>query len=284
MESSGTGVSAIRENGVVDQMFPARKFRTQCFEHADRWFNRLVGLMTALHEGVWLGCLSADDLNAVTAKHFDESQYYASNEHNLSGFFNWETPLMNRYFQRGSRILVAAAGAGREILALRKAGFDAEGFECSLPLVRASEKIFDQLGEPRYVTHCPPDSVPPGPPIYDGLIVGWSAYTHIPTKVRRIAFLQALRERALPHSPLLISFFTRLTYSYDIVVYRTATLCRFFLRGDRELLNPGDHLEWSRYIHRFTRDEVEAELRTAGFRIAHYSEESGGGQAVGIAE
>lgn len=268
-------------------MLSAQEFRTQCFEQADRWFKRLVGVMTALHEGVWLGCLNADDLSAVTAKHFDESQYYASNEHNLSGFFNWEPPLLDRYFRRGSRILVAAAGAGREILALRKAGFDAEGFDCSLPLVRASEKIFDQLGEPKYVTHCPPNSVPPGPqgaPIYDGLIVGWSAYTHIPTKLRRIAFLQALRERALPHSPLLISFFPRVTYSYDVVVYRTATLCRFFLRGDRELLNPGDHLEWSRYVHRFSRDEVEAELRTAGFRIAHYGEEGGGGQAVGIAE
>jgi hypothetical protein len=273
-----------REKAVLDQMPPARKFRAQCFERADRWFNRVVGLMTALHEGVWLGCLSADDLNAVTAKHFDESPYYASNEHNLSGFFNWEPPLLDRYFRPGSRILVAAAGAGREILALRKAGFDAEGFECSLPLVRASEKIFDQLGETNYVTHCPPDSAPPGSPIYDGLIVGWSAYTHIPTRPRRIAFLQAIRQRAVPASPLLISFFTRLAHSYDAVVYRTASVCRLFLRGDKELSKPGDHLEWRRYLHRFTRDEVEAELRSAGFRIAHYSEEGGSGQAVGIAE
>lgn len=240
--------------------------------------------MTALHEGVWLGCLGADDLNAVTAKHFDESRYYASAEHNLSGFFNWEPPLLERYFRRGSRILVAAAGAGREVLALRKAGFDAEGFECSLPLVRASERIFEQLGEPKYVTYCPPDSVPSGPSIYDGLIVGWGGYTHIPTKRRRIAFLQALRQRTLPHSPLVISFFPRNTHSYDTVLYRTATLCRFFLRRDKELLDPGDHLEWSRYVHRFTRDEVEGELRTAGFRVAHYSEESGDGHAVGISE
>jgi hypothetical protein len=223
-------------------------------------------------------------LNAVTAKHFDESRYYASAEHNLEGFFDWETPLLDRYFRRGSRILVAGAGAGREVLALRKAGFDAEGFECSLSLVRASEKFFDQLGEPKYVTHCPPDMVPPGPPTYDGLIVGWGAYTHIPTNLRRVAFLQALRLRALPHSPLVISFFLRNTYSYDTVVYRTATLCRRFLRGGKEPLNPGDHLEWSRYVHRFTRDEVEGELRTAGFRVEHYREETNAGYALGIAE
>jgi hypothetical protein len=265
-------------------MLPARKFRTKSFEHADRWFNRLVGLMTALHEGVWLGCLSADDLNAVTARHFDESQYFASAEHNQSGFFTWETPLLDRYFRRGSRILVAAAGAGREVLALRKAGFDADGFECSLPLVHAGEKIFDQLGESKPVTHCPPDTVPPGLPIYEGLIVGWGGYMHIPTKRRRIAFLQALRQRALPHSPLVVSFFLRMRHSNDIVVYRTAAFLRFLLRGDKELLDPGDRLEWSRYIHRFTREEVEGELTSAGFQVAHYSEEGVEGHAVGIAE
>jgi hypothetical protein len=263
-------------------MLPARKFRTQCFDRADRWFKRVVGVVTAVHEGIWLGCLSADDLNAVTGKHFDESQFYASNAHNLSGFFDWEPPLLDRYFRRKSRILVAAAGAGRETLALRKVGFDAEGFECSLPLVRVSQEIFDQLGESKYVTYCPPDTVPSGPPVYGGLIVGWSAYTHIPTRLRRIGFLRALRQRASPGSPLLISFFTRLPDSYDDFVYRTATLCRFF--GDRELLSPGDHLEWRRYIHRFTRDEVEAELKASGFRMEHYSDKGGHGQAVAFAD
>jgi hypothetical protein len=281
MEKSGAGSFTIRENVVIDQMLPARKLRTQCFDRADRWFKRVVGVMTAVHEGVWLGCLSADDLNAVTAKHFDESQFYASNAHILSGFFDWEPPLLERYFRPGSRILVAAAGAGRETLALRKAGFDAEGFECSLPLVSASQEIFDQLGESKYVTYCPPDAVPSGPPVYEGLIVGWSGYTHIPTRLRRIAFLQALRQRASPRSPLLISFFTRLPDSYDHVVYRTATVCRLF--GDRKLLSPGDHLEWRRYVHRFTHDEVEAELDAAGFRIEYYNERSGDGQAVAIA-
>jgi len=37
------------------------------FKRADRWFSRFVRLATALHEGFWLGCLSPDDLNAITA-------------------------------------------------------------------------------------------------------------------------------------------------------------------------------------------------------------------------
>lgn len=267
-------------------LHPGQRFRTKCFERADGWFKRFGTLLNAFHEGFWLGCLSPDDLNAVTAKHFDESQHYASTKHNLSGFAEWETPVVDRRFQGASRVLVAAAGAGREILALRKAGFKADGFECSLPLVRASQTIFDQLGEHEYVISCAPDSVPPGPAIYDGVIVGWSAYTHIPTKLRRIAFLRALRERAIRGAPLLVSFFTRSNGSrYETLVRRAATLSCLLFRRRRRSLEPGDRLEWSRYVHRFTRDELEAELSIAGFRVVHYSEETNSsGHAVGIAE
>lgn len=234
---------------------------------ADRWFYRVGRLMTTLHEGCWLDCLSANHLNAVTAARFGESQYYASTKLNLSGFFNSETTVLDRHFRRGSRILDAAAGAGREVLALRKAGFEAEGFESSLPLPRANQAIFDRVGQPRHVIPCAPRQRSPGPATYAGLIVGWAAYTHIPTKLWRIVFLQALRQRALPNSPGLIPFFTRSGCArYENLLCRTATILRLFLRVRKESLDPGDHLEWSRYVYRFTRDEVDTELRTAGFR------------------
>lgn len=39
-------------------------------------------------------------------------------------------------------MLIAGAGAGREILALREAGYEAKGFECGLPLIRAVYRSF----------------------------------------------------------------------------------------------------------------------------------------------
>src|SRR3974377_1134811 len=119
VESSGIGVSSTKDMSAdehVDQQPP--EFRVRCFEEADRWFTRLIRLMTALYEGFWLGCVSADGLNGLTVGHFGDSQYFASKEHNLSGLFDWEVPVIDRYFRRGSRILVAGAGAGREVLAL----------------------------------------------------------------------------------------------------------------------------------------------------------------------
>jgi len=286
MEGSSTGFSVINDNGAVEQMVhPSRTWRTKCFEAVDRWFSRLVRFMTAWHEGFWLGFLSANDLNVLTAEHYAESKFFLSVEHNLSGLFDWEASALDRYFRRGSRILVAAAGAGREVLALRKIGFDAEGFECNLALVRVSERIFEQEGESKHVVACEADCVPPGPQIYDGLIVGWTAYTHIPTRLRRVSFLRDLRQRALPHSPVLISFFARTGGSREeSLVYRIATLCRYFLRVRKEPLELGDRISYARFSHWFTEDEVVAELRAAGFRAAHCKIEEDSGNAIGIAE
>ena len=262
----------------------AQSSRTRCFQLTDRCLARLVRLLGAVYQGFWLGCLTADDLNAVTANYFDKSRLYASAEHNLSGFFAWEAPLVERHFQPGSRILVAAAGGGREVLALRKAGFDAEGFECSLPLIEASWQIFDQLGETRELIYCPPDAGPAGPPTYGGLVVGWGAYTNIPTRQRRVSFLAALRRRALPRAPVLLSFRTRAADSrVDRFVYRFARFSQFFMRTRSAPVEMGDHLSLS-YFHSFTRDELEAELREAGFQPTHYKDEGEWGHAIGIAK
>ena len=154
------------------------------------------------------------------------------------GFFDWEAPLIERYFRKGSRILVAAAGTGREILALRDAGFSADGFECNPSLLAAGRKIFEQLGQSHSVVFCEPDRVPTGPQIYEGLIVGWSAYTHIPTRLRRVRFLQALRGRTLPHSALVMSFFIRNESSrYSAMTYRAGAIFRILFRGRKDLWN-----------------------------------------------
>ena len=181
------------------------KLRLRCFAVSDRCLERVVRVIKMVHEGFWLGCLGPDELDAIIAEHFDQSRFYSSNGHNRSGFFEWEQKTLAQFFQAGSRVLVAGAGGGREVLALRRCGFEAQGFECSRALVDASYRIFDELGESDYVIHCPPDSVPAGPPTYDALVVGWTVYTHIPTRGRRIRFLNALRRRALAHAPLLIS-------------------------------------------------------------------------------
>jgi hypothetical protein len=49
-------------------------------------------------------------------------------------------------------------------------------------------------------------------------------------------------------------------------------------------LELGDRISFARFVHSFTSDEVEAELRTAGFRVEDHGEEGGLGYIVVIAE
>lgn len=264
---------------------PPRMLRLRLFAAADRCVDRIVRFLKIVHEGVWLGSLSPDELNQVTAENFDQSQFYSSKDHNRSGFFEWEQEMLDRFFRRGSRVLVAGAGGGREVLALRKSGFEAEGFECSMPLIEASRRIFDEQGESSYLIHCPPDCVPAGPAVYDALIIGWTVYTHIPTRTRRILFLEAIRKRALQRAPILISFFVRSSLSGDdAMVYRISRWCSFLSLPRKGTSEVGDHIRFGRYVHSFTQDEVSEELRAAGFRVAHFAESGDLGYAVGIAE
>ena len=259
--------------------------RVTWFADADRALRRVFDFIRAIHEGFWLGCLTADDLNAITRKHFRDSRYFASSDYNLSGLFNWERFVVEQYFPSGARILVASAGAGREVLALRKAGFDAEGFECNPGLVAAGRDICAQLGETSPVVPSEADGVPSGPAVYGGLIAGWGAYTHIPTRKRRVLFLQALKQRALVQSPLLVSFLTRhASTRLENLSYRTAKLSRFLLRGRKDAVELGDHIEWGRYVHRFSREELAAELNSAGFRVVDYNDGGDYAHAVGVGE
>lgn len=272
-----------RMDGDGSEVRRVRNLRVKAFVIADRWVDRIARVVQTVHEGFWLGSLNADELNAVTARHFDQSQFYASGEHNQSGLFEWEKNSLNQYFPPRCRVLVAGAGGGREVVALRQAGFDAEGFECSLPLVQASQKVFEKIGESNHVVHCAADRVPDGTPTYDALLIGWTAYTHIPTKERRSLFLKALRQRVYPGAPLVISFFARTSPPKDeALVYWTARLCQSVLRG-KGRLEEGDRISFARYVHWFTKDELTEELQAVGFRVAQYVQKPDFGYAIGIA-
>jgi hypothetical protein len=228
-----------------------------------------------VHEGFWLGCMTAADLNAVTARFYETSQWYQSSEYNRSGLFDWEQVAVKQYFRAGSRILVAAAGAGREILALHREGFLVEGFECNPDLLRLSRSVLTQNGAPNLVVSSRANEVPPGSQNANGLIVGWGAYTHIPGKHRRIRFLELLRQRAVANAPILLSFLTRDGASnYDALTRQCARLSGVFSRtSNGYTVEAGDHLSCDGFRHLFLRSEVESELKQAGFEPIMFSEE-----------
>ena len=263
---------------------PAPRLRVRLYLWLDRWLQRWVRLLGMLHEGFWLGCLDPEDLTAVTIRSFQQSRLYNGPEHNQSGLFPWERETIDRFFRPRSRILVAACGGGREIIALHSLGFQAEGFDCTPRLVETSRRLLQELGISSTVMLCPPNDVPRELTPHDSLIVGWTAYMQIPGSARRIAFLRKLRASVPPEAPILVSFWVREGASPDEGrAFRLATWFRS-LRGRRaEPLEPGDHVTDRGYHHCFAKEEIEAEFKAGGFRMCHYSH-ADHPYAVGVAE
>jgi hypothetical protein len=242
---------------------------------------RLLGI---LHEGFWLGCLDPEDLTAVTIRSYQQSQLYGGREHNQSGLFPWEREAIDRFFRPSSRILVAACGGGREMIALHNLGFQVDGFDCTPRLVEASQGFLRQLGISANVVLCPPNEVPEELTPSDALIVGWTAYMQIPGSARRIAFLRKLRAAAPSDAPLLISFWVKEEGSPDEGrVFRFAKWFRSLPGRRAEPLEPGDHVTDRGFHHCFAKAEIEAELKAGGFQMCHYCQ-ADHPYAVGVAE
>ena len=117
--------------------------------------------------------------------------------------------------------------------------------------------------------------------MYDGLIMGWTGYSHIPGRGARVRFLAEFRRHVRPDGPILISFLTRKPESPQYrLIFAIARLIRF-LRRSRETVEPVDALP-NPYFHCFTKGEIRQELEDSGYHLEYYSE-VGFGHAVGRA-
>ena len=240
------------------------------FIRFDRAFDLIVQGLHAVHQGIWLGFLDRDALQAIAGIQYDERwQRYQSDDHNLNGFFDWEKPVIDEYFADCHHVLVGAAGGGREVIALAKKGIDVTGFECQPNLVATAETLVKAQGLKATFIQAEPDVVPEGLGEFDGLILGWGAYIHIVGKATRIRFLKQFRDHAEPGAPLLMSFFERKADSRKMRLTRfIANTIRRLRRAD-ERIEMGDSL-YGTFDHYFTRQEIEAEMQAAGFELERY--------------
>ena len=104
----------------------------------------------AILQGLALGLLSNQQLERLTQERYLKetvsSASFASEAYLNSGLSIWEHEAISRYFPESGCVLVAAAGAGREMLALVKAGFRVDGFDCCAPLVEMGRNEFKRQG------------------------------------------------------------------------------------------------------------------------------------------
>jgi hypothetical protein len=225
-----------------------------------------------IFQGFWLGVMDNESLNDITRTYFSSCYPYQDEEYNLSGFFGWEIAALNNYFKDCTNVLVGAAGGGREIIALFKRGIMADGFECNPRLVDECKHLLEKVGINCRVIPAENDKVPEEFGIYDGFIVGWGAYMHIIGREARIHFLEQARRHIKPEGPILLSFWhISGSKKFNYMIIRIGRIIRT-LRRSKKNLEFGDSLNPQGFCHRFTKEEIEAELREAGFNCIYYSD------------
>lgn len=242
--------------------------------------RRVSIFLDSTFQGIWLGLLDSTCLDEVTLHQYRRYEVYRSDAHNISGLMEWEKRVAHDYFPDGGSVVVAAAGGGREVLALRQMGFAADGFDCADELVDCARTLLNRMGFNCRLALCDPGDTPSWTDKYDAIVVGWGGYMHIPGRRRRIEFLRKLRLLAKPGAPILLSFYHRggkgLRFRYTRSIANAIRKVRF----DGESLELGDRLS-NTFDHYFTKDEVQSELISAGYTLEYFST-LGYGHAVGI--
>jgi len=233
--------------------------------------------------GIWLGLLRHETLLKINNIYYSKTKRYKDPNYNKGGLWTWESAIIARYFCNCKRLLLIGAGGGREVIALRRLGYDVDGCECNSDLVQVANAFLEQEGLSPNIQFAPPDICPTvkgAGPLYHGLIVGWGAYMLIQGRDNRVALLRKMRSHVNAGAPLLVSFFFRSPDARQFLITKAAgnTLRRLLRRKNIEL---GDALE-PEYVHYFTQEEITGELHDAGFMLDYYTEVPYG-HAVGIA-
>ncbi|HET6360506.1 MAG TPA: class I SAM-dependent methyltransferase [Gemmatimonadota bacterium] len=236
--------------------------------------------MSSVYTGLWLGLLTREQLHDVGEHYFSRERFYRTDEYNKSGLFPWEKKAVDEHFTSCRRILLVAAGGGRELIALRRQGFEVDAFDAHPDLVRFANDLLVREGMVPDVRSAPWDHGPDIDDTYDGVIVGWGGYMHIRGRERRVRFLRELRQRMKSGAPILLSFYTTSEKArYHRWVARVGKASAWLLR--RERVDLGDCL-LPFYAHFFTKGRLEQEVIEGGLEPVMF-ETMEYGHAVGRA-
>ena len=220
--------------------------------------------------GCWLGVLTRERLGEMDQLHnvgwvpggYGPADTIAM-AYNARGLWRWEKEVIKKWFPVRGRVVLLAAGAGREVIGLSKLGYEIDAFEYNPRLVAKGNEILEDAGLACRIEVCARDVCPrlrhDG---YAAAVVGWSSYMLIPDRRQRIGVLRKLAEQLEPGSPILLSFMVRDVHTLaHRVTSVVATVVRRAL--GRAAVEIGDTLAPT-FLHIFTAEQLLDEIAEAG--------------------
>jgi hypothetical protein len=245
------------------------KFTAKLSHLSFRFLKNLTIFLDAAFSGFWLGVMGRRSLDYSDELFYRNTKQYTDDKYNQSGLFNWERPVIEKHFSNARTILLIAAGGGRETLALSRMGFEVDSYECNRKLIESGNELLKMNNIDNQIKYLPANSVPGKIKKYDGIIVGWGAYSLMQGSKKRRSFLADLYPFLNEETPLMISFlYVEKKTKIDKIIRNISNFFRFFLR--REKTELGDRLVPD-FIHYFDEEEIKNEIIQSKFRIIDYS-------------
>lgn len=207
-----------------------------------------------------------------------------------AGLHPWEESWLRRELPTApARVLVGAAGTGREALVLAKWGYRVDAFE---PAKRPASHCATALsGAARVVRGCFDDLIATvlegastplsefGSQHYDAVLLGWGGLSHVLRREQRTRLLRAC-DRLAPWGPILASFFMDPHAAGRQACGRAAALGRVlgsWVSRMRPAASPAAELEfttWGGFLYHFGAEEIH-ELACAAGRTLVWQHEGG---------
>ena len=163
-------------------------------------------------------CFLVEALSDVERQNYSVKDYNRSlmPDRSDNGLFDWEEAwFTNQLPPAPAKILVTAAGTGREAIALKKLGYSVDALEpapdpawvCKKHLGPGSTVALADFAQLTTAVLNNEDN--PASAVnkkYDAVILGWGGINHVLCFEHRVALLQACNQLC-PEGPLLVSFF-----------------------------------------------------------------------------
>jgi len=222
----------------------------------------------------------------TTAAYAMNGDYVPGGEIFGAGLFPWEKALLQdpRIPSRG-KVLVAAAGGGREVAALLARGYEVYAFEPVRPFLESAQRVVQGSGS-RVVQASYEDLVEyaagrAGGPLsdctgpFDLCLLGWGSLSHLTEPAVVVQVLRGLR-RLAPRSPVITSFLLR--GSEPAATNGRARRLRRAVRGALQSLGgrptpPGlRFLTSAGFLYSFSRDELFELCQRAGYSVDYFSD------------
>ena len=249
----------------------------------DRVVELVARSEAVLRDELLVAFVPAEERDRVTSWVYARQPTYAPGGTCFdTGVFDWEEAVIGApVFPRTGRVLVGAAGAGREARELIRRGYEVVAFDPCSAFVEASRSVPELSAVPfivadyddltRAVDGQGPLAAELNRAPFDAVILGCASLSHVTEASDRIALLEALRSFA-PHAPVLTSFLLDCHFPRSVRLKQVRKALRSFLAPAGAQTRPGLNFEGhSGFTYFFADGEIDRLAAASGYTVERFS-------------